>query len=43
MLSEVLFEVNLKYKDLEIQFEDGMISDYTCNNFESEAGKQKIY
>ena len=26
----------LQYKDLEIQFSNGMISDYTCNNFERE-------
>ncbi|MDO5291878.1 MAG: aminopeptidase [bacterium] len=26
----------LKYKDLSIQFKDGMIADYTCKNFETE-------
>lgn len=32
----------LNYKDLEIQFDDGMIKDYTCKNFDTE-GENKKY
>lgn len=31
----------LKYKDLEIKFEDGMIADYTCKNFQTEEENKK--
>ena len=31
----------LKYKDLEIQFTDGKISDYTCKNFDTEEENKK--
>lgn len=31
----------LKYKDLEIQFEDGMIKEYTCKNFDTEEENKK--
>lgn len=31
----------LNYKNLEIDFKDGMISDYTCDNFEDEADNRK--
>lgn len=31
----------LKYKDLEIQFEDGMIKEYTCKNFDAEEENKK--
>lgn len=31
----------LKYKDLEIEFQDGMIADYTCKNFETEEENKK--
>lgn len=31
----------LKYKDLEIKFEDGMIADYTCKNFQAEEENKK--
>lgn len=31
----------LKYKDLEIQFEDGMIKEYTCKNFDKEEENKK--
>lgn len=34
----------LQYKDLEITFQDGMIADYRCGNFENEAdGRKYIY
>ena len=34
----------LQYKDLEITFKDGMITDYRCGNFEQEAdGRKYIY
>lgn len=34
----------LQYKDLEITFQDGMIKDYRCGNFENEAdGRKYIY
>lgn len=32
----------LKYIDLEIEFEDGKIKDYNCKNFESEAENKKF-
>lgn len=31
----------LKYKDLEIKFEDGMIADYACKNFQTEEENKK--
>lgn len=31
----------LKYKDLEIRFEDGMIKEYTCKNFDMEEENKK--
>lgn len=31
----------LRYKDLEIQFEDGMIKEYTCKNFDTEEENKK--
>lgn len=31
----------LKYKDLEIKFQDGMIKEYTCKNFETEEENKK--
>ena len=31
----------LKYKDLEIKFEDGMIADYACKNFKTEEENKK--
>lgn len=31
----------LKYKDLEITFEDGCIKDYSCSNFDKEADNKK--
>ena len=33
----------LKYKDLEIKFEDGMIADYTLQKFPDRRGKQKVH
>lgn len=37
-----VFLHGLEYKDLEIVFEDGMISDYNCKNFEEEAENKKF-
>ena len=39
-VSEVYLN-ELKYKDLAITFEDGMIKDYTCKNFETEEENKK--
>ncbi|MEE1313302.1 MAG: aminopeptidase [Lachnospiraceae bacterium] len=39
-VSEVYLN-ELKYNDLKITFEDGMISDYTCKNFETEEENKK--
>lgn len=34
---------NLKYRDLELTFQDGMIADYSCGNFEDrEAGRKLL-
>lgn len=33
----------LKYKDLEIKFEDGMIADYACKNFQTEEENKKLH
>ena len=32
---------NLKYKELELTFKDGCVTDYTCKNFENEADNKK--
>ena len=32
---------NLKYKDLELTFKDGCVTDYTCKNFDNEADNKK--
>ena len=32
---------NLKYKDLELKFKDGCVTDYTCKNFENEEENKK--
>ena len=37
-----VFLNELKYEDLEITFEDGMITSYTCKNFASEEENQKL-
>ncbi len=37
-----VFLHELEYKNLEITFEDGMIADYTCTNFESEEENRKF-
>lgn len=39
-VSEVYLE-ELRYENLEIHFQDGMITDYTCSNFESEEENKK--
>lgn len=36
-----VFLNELEYKNLEVHFEDGMISDYNCTNFESEQDNRK--
>ncbi|MSS63474.1 leucyl aminopeptidase [Lachnospiraceae bacterium WCA-693-APC-MOT-I] len=40
-VSEVYLR-DLKYIDLELHFKDGMISSYTCNNFEEEEENKKF-
>ena len=37
-----VFLHGLEYRDLEITFEDGMIADYNCKNFEEEAENKKF-
>ena len=37
-----VFLNELQYQNLQITFEDGMISDYTCSNFDSEADCKKF-
>ena len=37
-----VFLHGLEYKDLEIVFEDGMIAEYNCKNFEEEAENKKF-
>ena len=37
-----VFLQGLQYRDLEITFTDGMISDYTCKNFEEEEENKKL-
>ena len=37
-----VFLHGLEYRDLEITFEDGMISEYNCKNFEDEAENKKF-
>lgn len=37
-----VFLNELEYKNLEITFEDGMIADYTCTNFENEEENRKF-
>ena len=37
-----VFLNELKYEDLELHFEDGMITSYSCRNFESEEENQKL-
>ena len=37
-----VFLHGLEYRDLEITFEDGMISDYNCKNFEEEVENKKF-
>ena len=37
-----VFLQGLEYRDLEIVFEDGMIADYTCKNFEDETENRKL-
>lgn len=32
---------NLKYKELELTFKDGCVTDYTCKNFDNEADNKK--
>lgn len=32
---------NLKYKELELTFKDGCVTDYTCQNFDNEADNKK--
>ncbi len=39
-VSEVYLD-ELRYENLEIHFQDGMITDYTCSNFESEEENKK--
>lgn len=36
-----VFLNDLQYRDLEITFQDGLISDYSCKNFESEEANKK--
>lgn len=36
-----VFLNELEYRDLKVVFTDGMISDYTCSNFENEADNKK--
>ena len=37
-----VFLHGLEYRDLEIEFKDGMIADYNCKNFEEEAENKKF-
>ena len=37
-----VFLHGLEYRDLEIEFKDGMISDYNCKNFEEDAENKKL-
>ena len=41
-MTEVYLD-NLKYKDLELKFKDGCVTDYACKNFENEEEKKNIY
>lgn len=34
---------NLKYKELELTFKDGCVTDYTCKNFDNEADNKNIF
>ncbi len=38
-----VFLEGLEYRELKVEFKDGMISDYSCSNFESEEENRKFF